>query len=114
MLAPVNGFVRLDAAQFAGAYAADLAPGRAAFLARAQRPFGLDAFTGAVAMPAWRTKPSWYVVAAADRMIPPDVQRAMAARADAVVTEAASCHAVHEACPDAVADHIDRAARGCG
>lgn len=114
MLAPVDGYLRLDAAQFAGAYAAGLAPGRAAFLARAQRPWALAAFTGTVATPAWRAKPSWYLVATADRMIPPGVQRAMAARADAVVTETASCHAVQEACPDAVAAHIETAALGRG
>ncbi len=111
MLAPVNGFLRLDEARFAAAFAADLAPARAAFLARAQRPWGLDAFAGTVALPAWRAKPSWYVVATRDRMIPPDAQRVMAARAAAVVAEVDSCHAVHEAHPDAVAAHIERAAQ---
>lgn len=112
IMAPVNGFLRLQQELFASAFAGDLAADRAAFLASAQRPWGIAAFTGEVSIPAWRSKPSWYLVAARDRMIPPEEQRAMAARAAAVIAETAASHAVHEARPDCVVAHIDKAARG--
>jgi pimeloyl-ACP methyl ester carboxylesterase len=110
MLAPVRGFLRLDQAKFAYAYAADLQAERAAFLASAQQPLGLDAFTGEVSMPAWRSRPSWYLVASEDNMIAPLAQQLMAQRAGATVAEARSSHAVHESHPHAVAALIDRAA----
>lgn len=111
MLAPVKGFLRLDHARFAEAMAAGLAPERAAFMASSQRPFGMAAYTGMVGSPAWRSKPSWYLVATGDRMIAPQLQRAMARRAGAVVEEAAGCHVLQESHPSIVAGLIGQAAR---
>jgi pimeloyl-ACP methyl ester carboxylesterase len=72
-------------------------------------PWG-GALTGAVTEPAWRSKPSWYLVATEDRMIPPEAQRAMAARAGATVAEVAASHAVYVSQPGAVAELIAKAA----
>ncbi|WP_343732291.1 alpha/beta hydrolase family protein [Duganella sp.] len=111
MLAPFKGMLRLECAKFADAMADDLDPQRAQFLACAQRPFGVDAFSAAVVRPAWRARPSWYLVATGDRMIAPDAQRNMARRAGAVVIETAASHLVQEASPTLVAGLIEQAAR---
>ena len=81
-------------------------------MADSQVPWGLGALSGAISEPAWRSKPSWYLVATDDRMIPPAAQRAMAERAGAVVTEVPGSHAVYLSQPAAVAALIERAARG--
>jgi pimeloyl-ACP methyl ester carboxylesterase len=110
ILPPQDGFLFLDRDKFAASFAADVEPAQAAFMADAQVPWGLDALNGAVNDPAWRTKPSWYLVATDDRMIPPPAQRAMAERAGATVAEAAGSHAVYVSQPAAVADLIKQAA----
>ncbi len=110
ILPPVNGFLMLDKAKFAQAFAGDVKPERAAFLASAQVPWGVEALAGEVTAPAWREKPSWYLVTTHDRMIPPDAQRAMAKRADATVVEAPGSHAVYESRPADVAALIEKAA----
>ncbi|MER7004465.1 alpha/beta hydrolase [Dactylosporangium sp. NPDC000555] len=112
ILPPVDGFLFLDREKFHESFAGDLPAGRAAFLADAQVPWGLDALAGAVTEPAWRTKPSWYLVATDDRMIPPPAQRAMSERASSTVVEVPGSHAIYESRPDAVADLIKRAATG--
>ncbi len=89
ILPPVDGFLLLDNSKFAASFAADVAPKLAAFMADAQVPWGVEALQGAVTQPAWKTKPSWYLVARDDRMIPPPAQRAMAQRAGATVSEVA-------------------------
>ena len=68
--------------------------------------------TGAVTNPAWKTKPSWYLVAKDDRMIPPDGQRAMSKRAGSTVAEVKGSHAVYVSQPKAVAELIAKAANG--
>ena len=73
-------------------------------------PWGLDAPNGVVTEPAWKTKPSWYLVATDDRMIPPEAQRAMSRRAGSTVVEVGGSHAVYVSQPGAVADIIARAA----
>jgi pimeloyl-ACP methyl ester carboxylesterase len=83
---------------------------RASFLANAQVPWGVDALAGEVTSPAWRTKPSWYLVTKDDQMIPPVAQRQMAERAGATVVETSGSHAVYESHPDAVAALIEKAA----
>jgi pimeloyl-ACP methyl ester carboxylesterase len=103
ILPPNDGFLLLDRTRFAHSFAADLPPGQAAFLADSQIHWGLDALGGTVTDPAWRTRPSWYLVATDDRMIPPPAQRAMAARAGSTVSEVAASHAVYVSRPDAVA-----------
>jgi pimeloyl-ACP methyl ester carboxylesterase len=75
-----------------------------------QVPWGVDGVGGAVTEPAWRHKPSWYLVATEDRMIPPPAQRMMAERAGAKVVEVIGSHAVYGSQPAAVADLIREAA----
>jgi len=110
ILPPQDGFLFLDKEKFHDSFAGDLTPKRAAFLADSQVPWGVDALAGAVGEPAWRTTPSWYLVATEDRMIPPPAQRSMAERAGAIVAEVAGSHAIYESQPSAVADLIKRAA----
>ena len=110
ILPPQDGFLLLDKAKFAASFAADVAPAKAAFMAASQVPWGLDALNGAVTLPAWQTKPSWYLVAQDDRMIPPPAQRAMAQRAGSTVVEVPGSHAVYVSQPRAVADFIAKAA----
>ena len=106
-----DGFLALDRSKFAHSFAADVTPNLAAFMADSQVPWGGAALTGAVTEPAWREKPSWYLVATEDRMIPPPAQRAMAARAGATVTEVSASHSVYVSQAKAVAEFISRAAR---
>lgn len=110
ILEPQDGYLFLDKTKFAESFAADVNPDVAAFMADAQVPWGMEALAGAITQPAWRTKPSWYLVASADRMIPPDAQRAMATRAGATVVEVSGSHAVYVSQPQAVATLIDQAA----
>jgi pimeloyl-ACP methyl ester carboxylesterase len=79
-------------------------------MADSQVPWGLEALNGAVSQPAWKSKPSWYLVSTNDRMIPPDAQRAMAKRAGSNAVEVKGSHAVYVSQPEAVADLIARAA----
>jgi pimeloyl-ACP methyl ester carboxylesterase len=112
ILPPVDGFLFLDKEKFAASFAADLPADLARFMAEAQVPWGLDALGGVISRPAWRDKPSWYLVATDDHMIPPPAQRAMADRAGATVTEVAASHSVYVSQPHATADLIRQAARG--
>jgi len=111
ILPPQDGFLQLDKAKFAASFAADVKPEVASFMANAQVPWGVTALNGAVTEPAWKTKPSWYLVATADKMIPPDAQRAMAKRAGATVVEQSGSHAVYVSQPKAVAELIEKAAK---
>ena len=110
ILPPVNGFLFLDRGKFHASFAGDLPAGQAAFMADSQVPWGVDALGGVVSEPAWRSKPSWYLVAADDRMIPPSAQRAMSERAGSAVTETPGSHAVYVSNPAAVAAVIAQAA----
>ena len=110
ILPPQDGFLFLDRAKFADSFAADVPPKQAAFMADSQVPWGVDALSGTITEPAWRLKPSWYLVATEDRMIPPPAQRAMSERAGAAVTEAPGSHAIYVSHPQAVADLIKQAA----
>src|SRR5258708_6084218 len=92
ILPPQNGFLMLDKSKFAASFAADLDPELAAFRAESQVPWGIGALEGKVSKPAWRTKPSWYLIATEDKMIPPPAQRAMSGRAGAEGGEAAGEH----------------------
>jgi pimeloyl-ACP methyl ester carboxylesterase len=110
ILPPRNGFLALDKEKFAESFAGDLKPEQAAFMANSQVPWGLEALGGVVSNPAWRSKPSWYLVATDDRMIPPPAQRAMAERAGAQVVEVPGSHSVYLSRPEAVVDLIHKAA----
>ena len=81
-------------------------------MADSQVPWGVEALGGAISEPAWKTKPSWYLVATDDRMIPPDAQRLMSKRAGATVVEVQGSHAVYVSQPEAVAALIEQAASG--
>jgi pimeloyl-ACP methyl ester carboxylesterase len=110
ILPPRGGFLFLDRAKFADAFAADLRPEQAAFMADSQVPWAVEALAGTVTSPAWKAKPSFYLVATSDKMIPPPAQRQMAQRAGATVTETAGSHSVYVSHPDAVASVIKQAA----
>ena len=110
ILPPQDDFLFLDRTQFAASFAADISAEQAAFMADSQVPWGVAALSGAVSDPAWRTKPSWYLVATEDRMIPPPAQHTMSERAGATEVEAAGSHAIYMSQPQAVARLIRQAA----
>jgi len=112
ILPPQDGFLFLDRSKFQASFAADVEGSAAKFMADSQVPWGLDALSGAITQPAWRSKPSWYLVATNDRMIPPDAQRAMSKRAGSTVVEVEGSHAVYVSQPQAVASLIETAAKG--
>jgi pimeloyl-ACP methyl ester carboxylesterase len=107
-----DGFVFLDPANFAADFAADLPPAQAAFMAHAQIPTAAAVFNTPITNPAWKLRPSWYMVAKADKTINPDLERMYAARAHSrtVEVEGAS-HAVYISHPKEIAALIERAAR---
>jgi pimeloyl-ACP methyl ester carboxylesterase len=111
ILPPQDGFLFLDRNKFADSFAADLPADLAAFMADSQVPWGLEALNGAVSEPAWRNRPSWYLVASDDRMIPPPAQRAMSERAGSTVIEAPGSHSIYVSQPRATAELIAQAAR---
>jgi len=112
ILPPQEGFLFLDKAKFAASFAADVDAERAAFMADSQVPWGVEALTGSVNKAAWKTKPSWYLVATEDKMIPPPAQQFMSKRAGSTVVEVAGSHAIYESQPGAVAKLIEAAAKG--
>lgn len=116
ILPPHDGFLLLDQKKFADAFAADVPRHTANFMAASQVPWGVAALTGVVSTPAWRSKPSWYLLATDDRMIAPAAQRMMAARAGSAVVEAGGSHAIYISQAHAVASLIRDAAAGvsCG
>lgn len=109
ILPPQDGYLLLDKSKFADSFAGDVEPTKAAFMADSQVPWGVAALDGAVSEPAWKSKPSWYLVATDDRMIPPPAQRLMSGRAGATVTEAAGSHAIYVSQPQAVVQIIEQA-----
>jgi pimeloyl-ACP methyl ester carboxylesterase len=111
ILPPQDGFLFLDKAKFHASFAADVDAKTAAFMASSQVPWGVEALAGTITAPAWRTKPSWYLVATEDRMIPPPAQRIMSKRAGSTVTEVAGSHAIYVSQPKAVAAFIAKAAQ---
>jgi pimeloyl-ACP methyl ester carboxylesterase len=111
ILPPQDGFLFLDREKFAGSFAADLPAREAAFMADSQVPWGVEALGGTVSDPAWGQKPTWYLIATDDRMIPPPAQRTMAERAGATLSEAAGSHAIYVSRPDTVASLVAEAAQ---
>ncbi|MEW2528015.1 alpha/beta hydrolase [Streptomyces sp. NPDC047071] len=103
--------VTVDPERFPALFAADVEPALAAVLAVSQRPLAARAFTEAAPVAAWRTKPSWGLVATADRTINPDVERYGYERAGMTTVEVDSSHLVMLARPDAVAALIQEAVR---
>ena len=111
ILPPQDGFLFLDKRKFAESFAADVARDKAEFMANSQVPWGITALNGVVTTPAWKSKPSWYLVATEDRMIPPAAQHMMAKRAGAAVVEVAGSHAIYVSKPKDVAALIEKAAQ---
>jgi pimeloyl-ACP methyl ester carboxylesterase len=111
ILPPQDGFLFLDPTKFRASFAADVEAERAAFMADSQVPWGVEALSGQISEPAWKAKPSWYLVATDDKMIPPDAQRAMSKRAGSTVVEAKGSHAIYVSQPEAVASLIEQAAK---
>jgi pimeloyl-ACP methyl ester carboxylesterase len=110
ILPPRDGFLFLDRDKFPASFAGDLPGDMAAFMADSQVPWGVDALGGRITDPAWRARPSWYLVTTEDKMIPPSAQRTMSARAGSTVTEVAASHSVYVSQPTAVAAVIKAAA----
>jgi pimeloyl-ACP methyl ester carboxylesterase len=109
ILPPRDGFLFLDREKFHASFAGDVSAEEAAFMADSQVPWGVDALGGTISEPAWRSKPSWYLVATEDRMIPPPAQHQMSARAGSTVVEVAGSHAIYVSQPAAVAELIQTA-----
>jgi pimeloyl-ACP methyl ester carboxylesterase len=105
-----NNYWWIDEAHFAADFAADIPPEKAAFMAVSQVPISTDAFTHQVTSPAWKTKPTWYMVATADRSINPDQERMMAKRAKAKTIEVNSSHVAYMSHPKETAKLIEEAA----
>ena len=105
----LGGFMFQDRAKFHTSFGADLPAADAEFMADSQVPWGVDAMVEPVTEPAWRGKPSWYLIATEDRMIPSSAQRAMAQRAGATTIEVGASHAVYMSQPRAVAAFIRQA-----
>ena len=112
ILPPQDGYLFLDKTKFAASFAADVDADLAEFMADSQVPWGVEALAGAISQPAWKTKPSWYLVSTEDKMIPPPAQRAMSKRAGSTVVEVKGSHSVYVSQPQAVAALIEKAARG--
>ena len=111
ILPPQEGYLLLDREKFAASFAADVTPAQAAFMADSQVPWGVAALEGKVTVPAWKSRPSWYLVTKDDRMIPAPAQRQMASRAGATAVETAGSHAIYVSNPQVVADLIEQAAK---
>ena len=109
ILPPQSGYLFLDKAKFHASFAADVDAERAAFMADAQVPWGVGALSGTISKPAWKSKPSWYLVATEDKMIPPVAQRSMAKRAGSTVVEEKGSHAIYVSRPTVVAALIEQA-----
>jgi pimeloyl-ACP methyl ester carboxylesterase len=111
ILPPRDGFLFLDKSKFAASFAGDVDKKTAAFMADSQVPWGVEALGGQITAPAWKTKPSWYLLVTGDQMIPIAAQRAMSKRAGSTVTEVPGSHAIYVSNPKAVAALIEKAAR---
>jgi pimeloyl-ACP methyl ester carboxylesterase len=112
ILPPQDGFLFPDRAKFRASFAGDVGADAAAFMADSQVPWGVEALSGTITEPAWKTKKSWYLLTTEDKMIPPDAQRAMSKRAGSTVVEVKASHSVYVSQPRAVASIIEKAAKG--
>src|SRR5882724_10516152 len=112
ILPPQAGFLSLDKAKFPAAFAGDVDAEETAFMADSQVPWGMEALGGSISEPAWKAKPSWYLVVTEDKMIPVAAQRLMSKRAGSKVVEVGGSHAIYVSQPSVVADLIEQAANG--
>jgi pimeloyl-ACP methyl ester carboxylesterase len=111
ILPPQDGYLFLDRAKFPASFAGDVDAEKAGFMADSQVPWGVEALSGKISEPAWRTKPSWYLIVTDDKMIPPDAQRLMSKRAGSTVAEVKGSHAIYVSQPAAVAALVEQAAK---
>ena len=111
ILPPQDGYLFLDRAKFPASFAADVNAEKAAFMADSQVPWGVEALNGKNSEPAWKAKPSWYLIVTDDKMIPPDAQRSMSKRAGSTVVEVKGSHAIYVSQPAAVAALVEKAAK---
>jgi pimeloyl-ACP methyl ester carboxylesterase len=111
ILPPQDGYLFLDRAKFPASFAADVNAERAVFMADSQVPWGVEALNGKISEPAWKAKPSWYLIVTDDKMIPPDAQRSMSKRAGSTVVEVKGSHAIYVSQPGAVAALVEKAAK---
>lgn len=100
----------IDQDHFAADFAADIPPAESHYMAISQVPISTDAFTHKVTNPAWKTKPTWYMVATEDRSINPDQERMMAKRAKAKTVEVKASHVAYMSHPKETAKLIEEAA----
>jgi len=105
-----NGNWWIEQDHFAADFAADISPAESHYMAISQVPISTDSFTHKVASPAWKTKPTWYMVATADRSINPDQERMMAKRANAKTVEVNASHVAYMSHPKETAKLIEEAA----
>jgi pimeloyl-ACP methyl ester carboxylesterase len=112
IMPPVDGYLLLDKSKFPASFAGDVNPEKAAFMADSQVPWGVNALDGTISEPAWKAKPSWYLLTTEDKMIPPDAQRQMAKRAGSTIVEVKGSHSIYVSRPQAVATLIEKAAKG--
>ena len=110
ILPPSGGYLFLDKAKYPASFAGDVDAATAAFMAESQVPWGVDALGGTITEPAWKTRPSWYLVVTDDKMIPPPAQRLMSKRASSTVVEVPGSHAIYVSNPKAVVALIEKAA----
>src|SRR5260370_488818 len=108
---PQDGYLFLDRAKFRASFAADVSAETAAFMSDSQVPWGVAALSGTISEPAWKAKPSWYLVVTEDKMIPPAAQSLMSKRAGSTVVEVKGSHAIYVSQPRAVAALIEQAAK---
>ena len=105
-----NGNWWIEQAHFSADFAADIPPAESHYMAISQVPISTDAFTHKVVRAAWKTKPTWYMVATADRSINPDQERMMAKRAHAKTVEVNASHVAYMSHPKEAAKLIEEAA----
>jgi pimeloyl-ACP methyl ester carboxylesterase len=108
----LGGYLLLDRGKSPASFAGDVSPEKAAFMADSQVPWGLNALNGTINEPAWKAKPSWYLLTTEDKMIPRDAQRQIAKRAGATIVEVKGSHSIYLSQPQAVATLIEKAAKG--
>ena len=102
----------IDPDHFSADFAADIPPAESHYMAILQVPISTDSFTHKVTSAAWKTKPTWYMVASADRSINPDQERMMAKRAHAKTVEVNASHVAYMSHPNETAKLIEEAATG--
>jgi pimeloyl-ACP methyl ester carboxylesterase len=105
-----DGYFYIDPAVFHADFAADLPEAKAAFMAESQVLISADSVTSPVNTPAWKSKPTWYMVATSDRSINPNQERMMAKRANAKTVEVNSSHVAYMSHPKETAELIEEAA----